>query len=75
MEVRTRPAMRKGILRAVVAGAFSAGLVLGAIGPMDAIWNSAPTTQADAIWNVAPTTVQALPADAIWNSAPTDTGA
>ncbi|MFD7295927.1 hypothetical protein ACFV9W_21810 [Streptomyces sp. NPDC059897] len=42
---------------------------------MDAIWNSAPTTQADAIWNVAPTTVQALPADAIWNSAPTDTGA
>ncbi|MHC5262465.1 hypothetical protein ACYSUO_31665 [Streptomyces sp. UC4497] len=67
--------MRKGILRAVVAGAFSAGLVLGAIGPMDAIWNTAPAAQADAIWNVAPTTVQALPGDAIWNSAPTDAGA
>ena len=75
MKVRTRPAMRKGILRAVVAGAFSAGLVLGALGPMDAICYTAPAAQADAIWNVAPTTVQALPADAIWNSAPTDAGA
>ncbi|WP_394432127.1 hypothetical protein [Streptomyces sp. SGAir0957] len=71
--------MRKGILGVALAGAFSAGLVFGAVGPADAIWNSTPTVQAapgDAIWNVAPAgakTTQASPAvvpDPVWNLAP-----
>lgn len=59
MEVRTKPAMRKGMLRSVLVCAFSVGLAAGAFSGLDALSDadaaathaseSGVTTQ-DVIW-------------------------
>jgi hypothetical protein len=83
LEVRTKPTMRKRTLRAVIAAAFSAGLLFGVAGAMDTIWDSGPADSnasgsravlADTIWDTPPVgaSVEAPPADPIWDAEPAD---
>jgi hypothetical protein len=57
--VRTKTTMCKRMLRTVLAVAFSAGLVLGAVSPQDLGWDSVSalsvaTAPMDLGWDMAP---------------------
>lgn len=63
--------MRKGIRRAVLTVAFSAGMIFGAMGASDIIWTSFPADSSHT--QAAPVDPLMTPSDIIWTSAPTGT--
>lgn len=74
MEVRTKPAMRKGMLRSVLVGTFSVGLAISAFSGLD-LDSGAGNTKAvsepgvetqDIVWTSGPA------GDIVWSSASKD---